>query len=138
MAAKAVVDASVVVKWFIEEEYTTQALKLRDMFANGKIILIGPSLLNFEILNALKYSRIYNKNELKELAVAIGKYGFELHELIGNYSELTAEIAEARDLSIYDASYIALAELNDIDLFSADNKILENCNLSIHIKEIDV
>jgi len=136
MATKAVVDASIIVKWFIEEEYSKQALKLRDKFANGNLQILGPSLLNFEVLNALKYSGLYNKTELKELAVAIGKYGFELYNLIGNYAELTTEIADARDLSIYDASYIALAELNNIDLYSLDNRIMENCELAVHLKNM--
>ncbi len=136
MAAKAVVDASIIVKWFIEEKYSKQALKLRDKFANGNLQILGPSLLNFEVLNALRYSQLFNKTELKELAVAIGKYGFELYNLIGNYAELTAEIAHTRDLSIYDASYIALAELNNIDLYSVDNKIMENCELSVHLKDM--
>ncbi len=136
MAASAVVDASIVVKWFIEEEYTKQALKLRDEFANRNLLLIVPSLLNFEVLNALRYSGLFNKKELKELAVAIGKYGFELHNLIGNYGELTAEIANALDLSVYDASYIALAELFNIVLYSADNKIIENCKLAVHLKDM--
>lgn len=136
MAASAVVDASIVVKWFIEEEYTKQALKLRDEFANRNLLLIVPSLLNFEVLNALRYSGLFNKKELKELAVAIGKYGFELHNLIGNYAELTADIANALDLSVYDASYIALAELFNIVLYSADNKIIENCKLAVHLKDM--
>ncbi|UCH88665.1 MAG: type II toxin-antitoxin system VapC family toxin [Thermoplasmata archaeon] len=136
MAAKAVVDASIIVKWFIEEEYTKQALKLRDELANGNLLLIAPSLLNFEVLNALRYCGLFNKKELKELAVAIGKYGFELHNLIGNYAELTANIANTRKLSIYDASYTALAELYDIDLYSVDNKIIEKCKLAVHLKDV--
>jgi predicted nucleic acid-binding protein len=136
MAEKAVVDASVVVKWFIEEEFTKKALGLRDRFANGYVKLIAPSLLNFEVLNALRYSRLFNKKELKELAVAVGKYGFELHNLIDKYGELTAEIANSRELSIYDASYAALAELNGIVLYTVDDKIKENCKLAVHLKNM--
>jgi predicted nucleic acid-binding protein len=136
MAASAVVDASVVVKWFIEEEFTKQALALRDKFANGYVQLMAPSLLNFEVLNALRYSGLFNKNELKELAVAIGRYGFELHNLEDDFSELTIEIANDRELSIYDASYAALAELHGVSLYTVDQKIIENCKLAVHIKKM--
>jgi len=131
MAAKAIVDASIIVKWFIEEDYTKQALEIRDKFANGDLQILAPSLLNFEVLNALRYSGLFNKKELKELAGAIGKYGFKLQNLIGDYAELTADIANGRDLSIYDASYIALAEFYDIVLYSFDKKIIENCKLAV-------
>lgn len=136
MAEKAVVDASVVVKWFIEEEFTKQALALRDRFANGYVKLIAPSLLNFEVINSLRYSGLFNRKELKELAFAVGKYGFELYHLTDKYSELTAEIANVRDLSIYDASYTALAELNGVVLYTVDDKIKENCKLAVHLKNI--
>ena len=39
-----VVDASVVVKWFVEEEYGREARLLRDAYVNGLIDLIAPSL----------------------------------------------------------------------------------------------
>lgn len=136
MARKAVVDASVVVKWFIKEEDTKQALALRDRFVEGSLKLIAPSLLHFEVLNAIRYSGVFNKKELKELAIAIGGYGFELHNLLEKFSEFTAEIALVRNLSIYDASYIALAEISKISLYTVDQKIVDNCKLAIHLKNV--
>ncbi|MBS7288228.1 MAG: hypothetical protein KIH01_05670 [Candidatus Freyarchaeota archaeon] len=41
---KLVSDASVIVKWFIEEEHTGEALRLRDMHVNGEILLAAPLL----------------------------------------------------------------------------------------------
>jgi predicted nucleic acid-binding protein len=54
---KIVVDASVAVKWFVEEEFSDLALKLRDMHVNGLVDLVAPSLMPYEVLNALKYSK---------------------------------------------------------------------------------
>ena len=52
-----VIDASVVVKWFIEENDSDKALLLRDRFIDGKVELYIPILLYFEVrLN------IYHKN----------------------------------------------------------------------------
>ena len=59
MARPVVVDASVVAKWYLEEEYTEKALKLRDMHVNGEIELTAPELLLFEVLNAIRYSRFF-------------------------------------------------------------------------------
>ncbi|MEW6069783.1 MAG: type II toxin-antitoxin system VapC family toxin [Candidatus Thermoplasmatota archaeon] len=136
MARKAVVDASIVAKWFLEEEYTHQALKVRDDFATGALNFIAPSLLLFEVLNALKLSSVFKKKELSQIARALGNYGFELINLTGDFAERTASIAEERNITIYDASYIALAELHKINLYSADWKVVKNCKLAVHIKEV--
>src|SRR6266540_2476528 len=52
--ALAVVDASVVAKWFLKEENTLSARRLREDFLEGSLRLRVPSLLPFEVLNALK------------------------------------------------------------------------------------
>jgi len=45
-----IIDASVVVKWFIEENDSDKALLLRDRFIGGKIELYVPTLLYFECI----------------------------------------------------------------------------------------
>ncbi|HEC40443.1 MAG TPA: PIN domain-containing protein, partial [bacterium] len=59
-----VIDANVVVKWFIEENDSDKARFLRDKFIEGKIELIIPTLLYFEVLNALKFSQLFDPSEL--------------------------------------------------------------------------
>ena len=44
-----VLDASVLIKWFSDEEYTDIALKLRDDFFKGNIELVVPDLLLYEV-----------------------------------------------------------------------------------------
>ena len=51
---KAVVDASVVVKWFVSEDNTPESLSLRDAFVGNQIDLFAPSLMPFEVVNALR------------------------------------------------------------------------------------
>jgi len=51
-----VLDASVAVKWFSEEEYTEKALELRERIRVGKERVIVPDLLLYELANALKYN----------------------------------------------------------------------------------
>ena len=54
-----VVDASVVVKWFVGEEYSREARLLRDAYASGLIDVAAPSLPPDE--SALPYcSQVYN------------------------------------------------------------------------------
>jgi len=138
---KVVADASVIVKWFIEESYSEKALVLRDMHVNGEIQLIAPSILPFEVLNALKYSNLFNEEELQEVANAISKYGFEYYNLRGELAEKTVELALENEITIYDASYIALAVLKKTKFYTADEKLIKKTKKAVkgvvfHIKQI--
>ena len=138
---KVVSDASVIVKWFIEEEYSDKALKLRDMHVNGEIVIVAPELLPFEVLNALKYSNLFGKEELKNAALSLSSYGIELYSLKGMLAEKTVEIAVENDITIYDASYIALADTLNMKLYTADQKLIRKLGekykkITIHISKV--
>lgn len=138
---KLVSDASVIVKWFIEEEYSDKALKLRDMHVNGEIIIAAPELLLFEVLNALKYSDLFKEEELKSAALSLSSYGIELFSLRGKLIEKTVEIAVEKDVTIYDASYVALAATLNTKLYTADQKLVEKLGqkykkIVLHISQV--
>lgn len=63
-AKKVVVDASVVAKWFMEEVYSDKAVLLRDKYVAREILLTSPSIMPYAVLNALRYSGLYSKEEL--------------------------------------------------------------------------
>ena len=50
-----IIDASIVVKWFVDEENSKKALDIRNDHINGNIKIIVPDLTFIEVLNALKY-----------------------------------------------------------------------------------
>jgi len=55
-----ILDASVVLKWFVNEADSGQALKLREDFYAGKREIVVPDLLFFEIANALRYNPTFS------------------------------------------------------------------------------
>ncbi len=118
-------DASVIVKWFIEEEHSDMALKLRDMHVNGEVHLVAPELLPFEVLNAIRYSDLFTLEEIKAIADSLLSYGIELYPLEKELAEKAVEIAVKRDITVYDASYIALARKLNTVFYTADEKLLE-------------
>ncbi|MEM0024350.1 MAG: type II toxin-antitoxin system VapC family toxin [Thermofilaceae archaeon] len=122
---EAVVDASVVVKWFVEEEGSDKALEVRDRYVNGELKLIAPELLPFEVLNALYYERLFTIGELKSVAEALDAFFFELYPLRGEYAKLTLEVAQENNITIYDAAYVSLAILKNTRLYTADAKLKE-------------
>ncbi|MEM2893802.1 MAG: type II toxin-antitoxin system VapC family toxin [Candidatus Bathyarchaeia archaeon] len=119
-----IVDASVVVKWFVDEEYSNKAIKIRDMYIDGKIRILAPEIINFEILNALYYKKLFSENELREISEALDAYSFDLYSLKGEYSRKTVEIMFYNDITIYDASYISLAVMRNTFMYTADEDLI--------------
>ncbi len=120
-----VVDASVVVKWFVEEELSDKATIIRDKYVEGEIKIIAPEILPFEVLNTLYYKKLFSKNELKDICEALEGFSFELHSLRGEYSKKVAEITVENDITVYDASYIALAILKNTKVYTSDKKLIK-------------
>ncbi len=133
-----VADASVVVKWFVDEIYSENARKLREEYINGSIELASPELMPYEVLNALRYTKLFSKDELKLIARSLSLYGFKLYSLRGKLSERIAEIAVEKEITVYDASYIALAESLNSKLYTSDEKLIDRVNLDfvVHVAEI--
>ncbi len=139
MERKVVIDASVVVKWFVEEEYSREARLLRDAYASGILDLAAPSLLSYEVLNALKYSGAFGEDELKEIAEILDEFQLSLHDLSGELANKTVELAMRKGITIYDASYAALAESLDTIAYTADERLLRKVGGKLkHIRDLEL
>jgi len=132
-----VVDTSVIVKWYIPEQHHEQARALRDAYLDGKFDLVAPALMPFEAVNALKYSGHYEGERLEEASKSLPEYGIDLVPI--NKTGPVAGIANNLDITVYDASYIALAQKLDTKAYTADGNLLDDLGgdyseLAQHIK----
>jgi predicted nucleic acid-binding protein len=119
-----VADASVITKWFVQEEYSINALKLRDDYINRLIDIAAPELLPFEVINSLRYNPEFGEKDMKESAKALEKYSLWLFPMLGKLAEKTIENALKYGITIYDSSYLSLASLESKTLYTADEKLL--------------
>jgi len=120
-----IVDASVVAKWFIPEEDSDKAVKLRNRHIDGSLTLMAPDLIVYEVVNALTYHPEISDEAIREDIEAL--FMIDL-ELVPPSTELVASIADkARQLaiSIYDSSYLVLAEITATNLVTADKKFYD-------------
>ena len=122
---KKVVDASVGLKWFFEEENSDKAESLLNLHVNHGIILVVPELFFYEASNALRFG--YKQEQEINKAVE----DMELLQLhVEPYSldiiKIAVKIALKYDLTIYDAVYVALAEKLNAKLITADEKIIKS------------
>jgi len=78
----AVLDASVVLKWFREhgEARVAQARSLRRAFEAGELVVIAPRLLQLEIVNVAGRRWQWDEQALLDLAASLDALGFELRQ----------------------------------------------------------
>lgn len=105
-----VVDASVVTKWFLVEQDSHDAIRLRDDFATARIVLTVPTLLFYEVMNALRFSGEFKEAELGIAAKSLSKYQFNIWRPRGKLLESSSQLSLREDLTVYDACYVALAQ----------------------------
>lgn len=119
-----VVDSSVVTKWFLEEPDSEDAIGVRDAFATGRLKLAVPTLLFYEVINALRFSGLFKKTELVLAAKSLSKYKFGIWRPRGRLLEISAELSIGEDLTVYDACYVALAQRIGSKVITEDKELL--------------
>ncbi len=119
-----VIDASVALKWFVEEIHTEKALEVLD-HETEKALPIVPSLFFYEIANVLRYKPEFGIKDIKETMSALTGFGFMIEPLEGELANLTVELAFQYGITIYDASYVSISNKRKCDVVTADEKLYE-------------
>ena len=125
-----VIDASIAIKWVIEEDDTPEALALR---ARGR--LVAPDLLVSECANIL-WKKTQRKELSRDQAILAAQLlqGAEI-ELLPTRSlfERSTRIAIDLNHSAYDCAYLALALENDCRFVTADTRFIRKVGEYAHL-----
>ncbi|UCE12286.1 MAG: type II toxin-antitoxin system VapC family toxin [Candidatus Heimdallarchaeota archaeon] len=117
-----VVDASVVLKWFVEETDTEKALQVRD-YLKEEAIPIVPAIFFYEIANVLRYKTEFGIEDIKNVVQTLEDFQFRVEFFEKDVAHPTIDLAYQYGITIYDASYIAISKKNQIDFMTADEKL---------------
>jgi predicted nucleic acid-binding protein len=123
---RVVLDASVAVKWVVPERGDEEALKLRERHHNGTVELVAPTLITYEVANALRYHPDFHltPSELLRAIAALEKLRLAHHPSRAVWAK-AIELSVTHGITIYDAVYVALAVLYDAQLVTSDRKLYE-------------
>lgn len=137
-----VVDASVIVKWFLHQQEADRdrALALRDLHISGRSTIYIPRLALLEVLNAVRFSP-KGDEEAGEMALeTLQDLHLETKAADVNLLRKANAIAWAYKITIYDALYVALAEQVGYPLITADDvmvKKLKGHSIVVPLRELD-
>ncbi len=123
---RVVLDASIVLKWYLaDEEHGAEALDLLKRYISGDLEIIAPALLQYEVINGLMVAR--KRGRLPEGVIISAIEGFlnlglPFVGVSGHYPRIV-HYCKAHNRSAYDASYLALAEAEQIPFITGDETL---------------
>lgn len=116
-----VIDASVAVKWFIDEDRSAEATHI----LSADDDLMAPASVIYEVFHALwdaaRTKRLPAKR-LPELADAVPTAFARLVPMEELYPAAAA-LSQAHPLTVYDCAYVALAQREGAELVTADERM---------------
>jgi predicted nucleic acid-binding protein len=118
-----VIDASIAVKWYstFGEDDLANADGLLQKYVDGTCEFIAPSLIGYELANALRFNPNLKVAEVKRALKDFFDLQITLEDPTG-YMDSAVELAFKYSITIYDAVYAALSQVTGIPLITADYK----------------
>ena len=118
-----VIDASVILKWFIQENDSNKAAEIKKAHTIGASYIAIPDLALYEIGNVLRYKPEFSSHEVTICLTEI--YDLNIDIISPNVEMLASvsEISRRYDITFYDAVYIVLAQELGLDFVSADSRL---------------
>lgn len=126
----ACLDASVIAKWYFEEERADQARVLQRAYLNGSLEPVAPDILPYECASVVR-------RKSGQGACTADVAHSTLRQMLRvewwfipgvRFVERALELSLLRrGLGSYDAAYVAVAEWLDVDLWTADKKLARAC-----------
>ncbi len=117
-----VVDASVALKWLLEEPLGKSQETL-ERHINGRESLVAPELLNYEVGNVLVTKVALSSQDASDLFGYFLDLDIQTYSLGAEEYRASLDLAHKYKVTVYDASYLALALALDIQLVTADRKL---------------
>jgi predicted nucleic acid-binding protein len=119
-------DASIVVKWFIDEQDSKNARAIKDQFAKGAIDLEAPSLLEYETASALRFHPVVKFDSVQILEIMKSLQGLQITREPTPSDWATAQTLSLENpISIYDSIYIAFAVRGHSIMLTADQALID-------------
>ncbi|MBI2957929.1 MAG: type II toxin-antitoxin system VapC family toxin [Chloroflexi bacterium] len=120
-----VVDASLAIKWVLNEPYADEALALASEWASTETRPVAPCLLLAEATNVLHRRAVLghiSPAHAKELLTGLLDIGIEVSESRQIHIRALELAQQLKTPAVYDTHYLALADILGCDLWTADEQ----------------
>ncbi|MGB5925003.1 MAG: type II toxin-antitoxin system VapC family toxin [Dehalococcoidia bacterium] len=124
-----VVDASLAIKWVLKEPYAEQALALAEEWAAAGTMPSAPCLLLVEATNVLHRRAMLghiSSSQARQLLAGLLDLGIEIRESPQIHLRAMELARELQRPAVYDTHYLALADILECDLWTADERFFNS------------
>lgn len=124
-----VLDASVAVKWHLEDEdHAEQALAVLADYESGRISLLAPSNIRYEVIGSIRKAARRNRLRAEDARGAVEDFLALRLRTVDSDSLILLGYDRAVDYgcTFYDALYVVLAEAAQCPLLLADERLRNN------------
>ena len=119
-----VVDASVVSKWYLEEENSDKALEIRTLYTSGKLNLAAPVLVLYEVGNTLRKHPAITSEDATKAFSSLLEMRMDLRSFVESDSlKKTFEATRNFNITFYDGLYVSLAQFCSAIFVTADDAL---------------
>lgn len=122
-----IIDSSVVAKWYLLDEPSESASRIKLDFLAGTTLLAAPLLIYYEVNNIIRSASLSFRISQSQAKKAYGAF-LELNFTTYHSKQLLEEALQTAleiNISSYDATYIALAEYLNVPFYTSDEKLVE-------------
>ena len=120
-----VVDASLAIKWLVEEEDSDKAFALSTSWGERGVQIEAPHLMLAETANALHRKVVDGQLALHVATLSLGNLyslGIKFHDPENIHAGAVRLACQLEQGAVYDSVYLALAERLDCELWTADRR----------------
>jgi predicted nucleic acid-binding protein len=132
------VDASVAFKWLIPDEAEDDVSVAKALLVEhieGKAQIIVPSLLYYEVANILLFGRSRPPiGQAIDFLAVLYAIPLEVAPLTAVSADATLRLASLNGISFYDATYVALADMSNCPLITADRRLAERARATGNVR----
>lgn len=124
-----VVDASLAIKWVLNEPYADKALAIASKWATAGIKPVAPCLLLVEATNVLHRRAVLghiSASQAQQLLTGFLNMGIEVRESPQIHLRALELAQELQMPAVYDIHYLALADIMECDLWTADERFFNS------------
>jgi predicted nucleic acid-binding protein len=134
-----VVDASIGIKWFKEEneKNVDLAINLLRLQLENKIELVVPDLFFYEVLNILLVKTNFDLQDTQLLLDKLIKLNMDIIHPDEKVMFSALNISKSINLTFYDSLYLSVAQNFNAMLVTDDKKILQNKNNYVFIRNLE-
>jgi len=132
-----VLDASVILKWFLIEENRDIALTLLDRHINEDEQIAIPELLYYEFGNIMALKTELLEDKIIEAITFLYRLDLKVISLSQHECIEAIRLSRLYKISVYDASYVVLSNSLGVPFITADEKLVRKMKNAPFVKTLN-